>query len=288
MTRNDTRTGIWLMVVTTFIFAMQDGISRHLAEAYNTYMVIMIRYWFFAAFVIGIARLQAGSIKKAAATTQPVVQGFRAAILALEVLVMVQGFVYLGLVESHAVFACYPLLIAALSGPVLGEYVGWRRWAAIGVGFIGVIIILQPSGGVFSPYAAIPLLAAFMFALYGLLNRYVARKDSAATTFFWTGVVGAVVTTAIGIWHWEPMSQTDWMWMGVLCLTASLAHWTLIKAYEAAEASAVQPCAFLQLVFASALGVTVFGDTIRTNVVLGAVIIVSAGLFTLWRARQKR
>ncbi len=288
MTRNDTRTGIWLMVVTTFIFAMQDGISRHLAEAYNTYMVIMIRYWFFAAFVIAIARLQAGSIKKAAATTQPVVQGFRAAILALEVLVMVQGFVYLGLVESHAVFACYPLLIAALSGPVLGEYVGWRRWAAIGVGFIGVIIILQPSGGVFSPYAAIPLLAAFMFALYGLLNRYVARKDSAATTFFWTGVVGAVVTTAIGIWHWEPMSRTDWMWMGVLCLTASLAHWTLIKAYEAAEASAVQPFAFLQLVFASALGVTVFGDTIRTNVVLGAVIIVSAGLFTLWRARQKR
>ncbi len=287
MTRNDTRTGIWLMVVTTFIFAMQDGISRHLAEAYNTYMVIMIRYWFFAAFVIGIARLQAGSIKKAAATTQPLVQGFRAAILALEVLVMVQGFVYLGLVESHAVFACYPLLIAALSGPVLGEYVGWRRWAAIGVGFIGVIIILQPSGGVFSPYAAIPLLAAFMFALYGLLNRYVARKDSAATTFFWTGVVGAVVTTAIGIWRWEPMSQTDWMWMGVLCLTASLAHWTLIKAYEAAEASAVQPFAFLQLVFASALGVTVFGDTIRTNVVLGAVIIVSAGLFTLWRARQK-
>ena len=155
------------------------------------------------------------------------------------------------------------------------------------MGFIGVIIILQPSGGVFSPYAAIPLLAAFMFALYGLLNRYVARKDSAATTFFWTGVVGAVVTTAIGIWHWEPMSQTDWMWMGVLCLTASLWHWTLIKAYEAAEASAVQPFAFLQLVFASALGVTVFGDTIRTNVVLGAVIIVSAGLFTLWRARQK-
>ncbi len=287
MTRNDTRTGIWLMVITTFIFAMQDGISRHLAESYNTYMVIMIRYWFFAAFVISIARLQAGSIKKAAATTQPLIQGFRAAVLALEVIVMVQGFVYLGLVESHAIFACYPLLIAALSGPVLGEYVGWRRWVAIGIGFVGVVIILQPSDGVFSPYAAIPLLAALMFALYGLLNRYVARKDSAATTFFWTGVVGAVVTTAIGIWHWVPMTQTDWMWMGMLCITASLAHWTLIKAYEAAEASAVQPFAFLQPVFAAALGVTLFGDTIRTNVLIGAVIIVAAGLFTLWRARQK-
>ncbi|SIS54841.1 Permease of the drug/metabolite transporter (DMT) superfamily [Roseivivax lentus] len=287
MTGNDTTRGIWLMVVTTFVFAMQDGISRHLAETYNTYMVVMIRYWFFAAFVIATARLQAGSIRAAARTEQPWLQMFRAALLAAEVLVMVQGFVYLGLVESHAVFACYPLLIAVLSGPVLGEYVGWRRALAIVVGFVGVLIILQPSGGVFSPYAAIPLLAAFMFALYGLLNRYVARRDSAATTFFWTGVVGAAVTTALGIWRWEPMSGADWGWMGLLCLTASFAHWTLIKAYEAAEASAVQPFAYLQLPFASALGIFVFGETLRLNVALGAAIIVGAGLFTLWRARRQ-
>ncbi|MCE0505497.1 MULTISPECIES: DMT family transporter [unclassified Roseivivax] len=286
MTQNDTRRGVMLMVVTTFVFAMQDGISRHLAETYNVYMVIMIRYWFFAAFVIGLARVQAGSIRVAARSAQPLVQIFRSALLALEVLVMVQGFVYLGLVESHAVFAVYPLLIALMAGPVLGEYVGWRRALAIAVGFVGVLIILQPSGGVFSPYAAIPLLAAFMFALYGLLNRYVARRDSAATTFFWTGVVGAVVTTALGIWRWEPMSGTDWAWMGCLCLTASFAHWTLIKAYEAAEASAVQPFAYLQLPFASALGIFVFGETLRTNVAIGAAIIVGAGLFTLARARK--
>jgi drug/metabolite transporter (DMT)-like permease len=90
---------------------------------------------------------------------------------------MVLAFTLLGLVESHAVFTCYPLLVAALSGPILGERVGWRRWAAIGVGFIGVLVILQPGVRVFEVEALIPLTSAFMFALYGLLTRYAARKD---------------------------------------------------------------------------------------------------------------
>jgi drug/metabolite transporter (DMT)-like permease len=109
---------------------------------------------------------------------------------------MVLAFTLLGLVESHAVFTCYPLLIAALSGPILGERVGWRRWAAIGVGFIGVLVILQPGVRVFEVEALIPLTSAFMFALYGLLTRYAARKDRTETSFFWTGTVGAVVMTA--------------------------------------------------------------------------------------------
>ncbi|MFW2543028.1 DMT family transporter [Primorskyibacter sp. 2E107] len=278
--------GIWLMVVTTFIFAMQDGLSRHLAGEYNTMMVVMIRYWFFAAFVIAIAKRKAGGIRIAAQSGMPWVQAFRAALLVVEINVMVIGFVYLGLIESHAVFACYPLLVAALSGPVLGETVGWRRWAAIGVGFIGVIIILQPSGGVFSPYAVIPLGAALMFALYGLLTRYVARTDSAATSFFYTGTVGMVIATAIGAWFWVPMTAPDWGWMALLCLTGAAGHYTLIRVYEVAEASAVQPFAYLQLVFASALGIIVFGEHIRLNVALGVALIVLAGLFTLWRARQ--
>ncbi|MDU8911333.1 DMT family transporter [Aestuariicoccus sp. MJ-SS9] len=287
MTTQNTRLGIWLMVVTTFIFALQDGLSRHLAGEYNAMMVVMVRYWFFAAFVMTVASRQAGGLRAAAASSMPWVQAFRGALLALEINVMVAGFVFLGLVESHAVFACYPLLIAALSGPVLGEHVGWRRWAAIAVGFVGVLIILQPDQGVFSPYAAIPLLAALMFALYGLLTRYVGRVDSAATSFFWTGTVGAVVATVIGIWFWQNMTPPDWGWMAMLCITGAMGHYTLIKCYEVAEASAVQPFAYLQLVFASAFGVFLFGETIRANVAFGAGLIVAAGLFTLWRARQK-
>ncbi|MBP0481567.1 DMT family transporter [Sagittula salina] len=287
MTEQNTRLGIWLMVVTTFVFAMQDGLSRHLASEYNTMMVVMIRYWFFALFVMTIAARQSGGLKRAMRSGHPVVQCFRGALLVVEINVMVLAFVYLGLVESHAVFAAYPLLVAALSGPVLGEQVGWRRWTAIGVGFVGVIIILQPSGGVFSPYAVIPLCAALMFALYALLTRYVARTDSAATSFFYTGTAGAVVATLIGAWYWQPMTAPDWAWMALLCLTGVSGHYLMIRAYEVAEASAVQPFAYLQLVFASTLGLVVFGETLRLNVITGAGLIVAAGLFTLWRARVR-
>jgi len=286
MTEQNTRLGIILMVVTTFIFAVQDGISRHLAGEYNVLMVVMIRYWFFAAFVMSVAARKAGGLRAAAQTRQPLVQGFRAVLLVAEICVMVYGFTLLGLVESHAVFTCYPLLIAALSGPILGEYVGWRRWAAIAVGFVGVIIILEPGFGVFQPAAVVPLIAALMFALYGLLTRYVAWQDTAATSFFWTGTVGSVAMTAVGLWFWEPMTGPDWVWMGALCITGALGHFTLIKCYEVAEASSVQPFAYLQLVFGSAIGITVFSETIRLNVAMGAALIVGAGLFTLWRQRQ--
>lgn len=288
MMQSNTRLGIWLMIATTFVFAMQDGISRHLAAEYNVLMVVMIRYWFFAAFVIAVAARKSGSVRAAAATAQPGVQIFRGLLLAGEICVMVAGFTLLGLVESHAIFAAYPLLVAALSGPVLGEVVGWRRWAAIGVGFVGVLIILQPGVTVFAPAALFPLASALMFALYGLLTRFVARKDSAATSFFWTGVTGAVAMTAVGLFYWEPMTAPDWRWMGLLCVTGALGHFLLIKCYEVAEASAVQPFAYLQLVFASALGILVFGETIRANVAVGAAIVVGAGLFTLWREQRRK
>lgn len=288
MTEQNTRLGIMLMIATTFVFAMQDGISRHLAGEYNVFMVIMIRYWFFAAFVMSIAARKAGGLRAAAKTSQPILQAFRAILLVTEICVMVLAFTILGLIESHAVFTCYPLLVAALSGPVLGEKVGWRRWAAIGVGFIGVLIILQPGFGVFRIEAIVPLIAALMFALYGLLTRYAARKDTTATSFFWTGTVGSLAMTSVGVWFWEPMTGPDWGWMGLLCITGALGHWLLIKCYEVAEASAVQPFAYLQLVFVSVLGILVFSETIRTNVAIGAVLIVAAGLFTLWRERQNR
>lgn len=286
MSTQNTRLGIWLMVMTTFIFAVQDGISRHLAGEYNVLMVVMIRYWFFAAFVMAVAARKAGGLRAAAATTQPLLQGFRALLLVAQICVIISAFTILGLIETHAVFACYPLLVAALSGPVLGEKVGWRRWSAIAVGFVGVLIILEPGFGVFKPQAVIAFVAALMFSLYVLLTRYVARRDSAATSFFWTGTVGSVAMTAVGMWYWEPMLGPDWVWMAALCITGSAGHYTLIRCYEVAEASAVQPFAYLQLMFVSIIGILVFSETIRTNVALGGALVVSAGLFTLWRQRR--
>ena len=281
----NTRLGILLMIATSAIFAVQDGISRHLGEAVNIYMVVMIRFWFMSAFVLALAARSPGGLKRAAKSRYPLLQLFRGFLLVAEILVMVVAFIKLGLIETHAVFVVYPLLVTLFSGPVLGEKIGWRRWLAVLVGFLGVLVILNPGGGVFTPWALLPLSAAAMFALYGLLTRYVAREDSAATSFFWTGIAGAVFITPFGLLHWQNMSAGDWGLMAVLCCTAVLGHWLLIKAYDVAEASDIQPFAYFQLPFVSFLGLVLFNENLRINVVIGAGIVVAAGLFTLWRQR---
>lgn len=286
-TTQNTGLGIWLMIATSAVFALQDGISRHLAAEYNVTMVVMIRFWFFALFVMALAARAPGGLRAATRSATPLIQALRGVLLATEVCVMVVAFVKLGLIASQAVFTCYPLLIAALSGPILGESVGWRRWTAIAVGFAGVLIVLQPGFAVFSPWALVALTAALLFALYGLLTRYVARHDAPSVSFFWTGTVGALALTPFGLAHWEAMSLKDWGWMAALCCTACLGHWMLIRAYAVAEASVIQPFAYLQLVFVAALGITLFNESIALNVIVGASIVVGAGIFTLWRQTVK-
>ena len=280
--------GIGLMIAAMLVFASQDGVSRYLAGEYNVIMVVMIRYWFFAAFVLALTTRQPGGIRATAATPQLRLQLGRGALLALEICVMVYAFTLLGLVTSLAIFMVNPLLVAALSGPILGEKVGWRRWAAVGVGFVGLLIILKPGLGVFDPNAIIAFAASLMFALYTMLTRYASRRDRAATSFFWTGVTGAIVMTIIGPFFWEPMAPHDWGWMALLCVLGASGHWLLIKTYDIAEASAVQPFAYLQLAFASMIGITVFGEVLQLNVAFGTALIVAAGLFTLFRERARR
>lgn len=286
MTKQNERLGILLMIITTIVFASQDGLSKYLATEYNVYMVVMIRYWFFAAFVISMSSRRTGGIKRVAKTKSPILQIFRSLILVAEMCITILAFTLLGLAETHAIFASYPLIIAMLSGPILGEYVGWRRWLAISVGFIGILIILNPGNGIFSPYALVPLAGAILFALYGLLTRYVGQNDNSSTSFFWTGVVGSIAMTVVGLNFWDPVSKSDWSIMLLLSASGVVGHYLLIKCYEVAEASAVQPFAYLQLIWASMIGIIIFGEQITTNVLIGACIIVGAGLFTLWRERK--
>ena len=275
------------MAVTMLIFAVQDGISQYLAREYNVFFIVMVRYWFFALFVVIVCSKQPGGLRKAISTKQPFLQVFRGALLALEVIVMITSFTLLGLIESHAIFSIYPLLVAALSGPVLKEFVGWKRWSAIFIGFIGVMIILKPSNNVFSLEAIIPLVAALMFALYSLLTRYAARQDTSMTSFFWTGIIGAVVMSIVGSGYWIALKPVDWAWLGLLCILACLAHYLLIKCYELSEASSLQPFAYLQLLFATIIGLWIFSEKLEVHVVMGAFLVVLSGLFAIWRERQK-
>ena len=283
----DPRRGITLMIAVTAIFAAQDGLSRHLAEATNVLMVVTIRYWFFAAFVMVVAGRKAGGLRQAGSSSVLPLQVFRGVLLATQICVMVLAFTLLGLIDAHAIYICYPLIVAALSVPLLGERVGPHRWVAIALGFVGVLIIIRPGLGVFSPAALVALLSGFMFALYSTLTRRVSRHDRAETSFFWTGVAGAVVMTPVGLMWWEPMGGSDWLLMLLLCISGATGHWLLIRAYEAAEAGVLQPFAYLQFPFASVIGLFVFGDVLTLPVAIGAALIVSSGLYTIYRARRR-
>jgi drug/metabolite transporter (DMT)-like permease len=288
MAEQSIRRGILFMVLSTLVFSAQDGLSMHLASVANPVFVVMIRFWAFAVFVTVLSARREGGLRAAVRTGVPLLQLARGILLALEVIVTIAVFTYLGLAETHAIFAVCPLIVVALSGPVLGERVGWRRWAAVGAGFAGILIILRPGAGVVEPGALLALLGAAMFATYGILTRLASRTDPASASFFWTGVIGAAFMTLVGPFFWDEFSPGDWVLMGILCVTGATAHWLYIKAFEAAEAAAIQPFAYLQLVFASLIGVFAFGERVDGWTVAGAALIVGAGIYAFWRESVRK
>ncbi len=285
-TGQNTALGIVLMLATVFCYTVQDGITRFLAGEYNVMMVVMVRYWIFALFVIALALRRPGGLR-AVATKRPWLHLTRAALHIGEICVIVLSFTLIGLINTHAIFAVCPLLVAALSGPVLGEKVGLARWIAIGAGFAGMLVILQPGSGLFTPLALLPLLSAAGFALYSVLTRLATEREPAFTAFFWSGMLGAVMMTVVGLPFWERMTPTDWAWTLANGLVAILSNWLMIRAYQVAEAAAIQPFAYFQLVFVSIMGITLFNETIATATVIGAGIVVAAGLFSLTLARGR-
>ena len=285
MTEQNQRLGIALMLGSVLAFSVMDGLSRHLAGTYNVLMVVMIRYWLFAGFVVALAWRQPNR-RAAIATRQPLIHLARAALLIAEICLIVQSYTAIGLGNTHAVFACCPLIITALSVPILGERVGWRLWMAIGAGFGGILIILQPGAGMFSLAALLPLASALMFGLYSVLTRLATRSEASFVSLFWSAVLGAILISGIGLWFWQPMSGVDWGWMLAYGSMAAFGNWLLIRCYAVAEASSVQSFAYLQLVFVTAIGVIFFGEAIQTHVVVGAMVVVAAGLITIWQARS--
>ncbi len=287
MSKNPTK-GIWLMIAVVAIFAAQDGFSRYLAGEYNTLMVVMVRYWVFAGFVILLALRRPEGIRAAIRTRYPLAHAARAVLLVTEICIIVWGYTLIGLIESHAVFAICPLLVAAGSGIFLGEKISAPRWAALGAGLVGVIVILRPGMGVFTPAALLPFVSAIMFAAYSVLTRLTTRGEATFPAFFWPGVIGAVLATLVGIPNWQPVSPTDLPFLMIYAALSVLSHWLLLKCYEATEASRVQPYAYLQIVFVTIIGLTFFSETLAPMVAFGAAIVVGAGLFALSLERRER
>ena len=281
--QNNVLFGITLMVITTFMFSSMDGVSRYLAENNNVFTLVTMRYWFIAFVMIVTCLFIKNRVSDILNTKQPYIQFSRGVILSLNNCLVVYTFTLLGLVETHAIIACYPLIVAGLSVPFLGERFGWRRWMAIFTGFIGVIIILRPNTNVITEGSIFAIIGAIMFAVYLILTRYVSRSDTAITSFFWTGIGGTVTMSLISLFIWDDILKEDYLWLFIMCVLSAGSHFMMVKTLQVAEASVVQPFSYLQLVFGSIIGVTIFSESIDLMIIIGALVVIGSGLFTTWR-----
>jgi drug/metabolite transporter (DMT)-like permease len=281
--------GYLFALAATTIFSFQDAISKHLGDHYPPIFVTMIRYWAFGAFCILLASRKRGGLRAAASTTRPLLQIVRGVLLAGEIMIVITAFAHAGLAHSTAVLSATPILVTLLSIPLLGERVGWRRWSAIIAGLVGVLLILKPdASGFVDPWLLLPVVCCVMYAIYLIATRLVSRTDAPATSFFYTGVAGAVAATLVGPFFWADLEGWDQAWMGVLCITGMTGHYLVIRAYDLLDASAVQPISYLGLVYASLFGVFLYGETLTWNIVAGSAIVVGAGIFTFWREYMLR
>lgn len=278
--------GLFFALTAVSIFAVQDGISKHLGQAYPPVFVAMIRYWFFAAFVLALASRNPGGIKQTARSNRLVLQIIRGALLVGQIVVSIYSFSRVGLAQTHTIFAATPLVVACLSVPLLGETVGWRRWAAIGVGLLGIMLIIDPTHATFNSSIFVPVACTVMFALYSVLTRMVSRTDTSQTSFFYTGIAGAVAITLVGPFYWTTITPDYWFWMLALCITGMSGHYLLIRAFDVLDAVVVQPIFYWQTVLVCLIGTFIFGEVMTWNMIAGCVVVIGAGLFTILREAQ--
>jgi len=277
---------ITLLVIATLFFAFQDALTKFLVQTLPASQIVAVRFFFFALFALAYVGRRVG-IKKALKSRRPWMQVIRGLLLSSEIIVFAYAIRFLGLAEMQAIFASFPLLITALSVPFLGESVGWRRWLAVLLGFIGTVIILRPGTGVFEPAAAIALTAAFMFSIYNILTRKVSRYDSFETSLLYMALFGFFGSMVIAPFYWSPVSTGEIYWLLLISGTSIIGHLLLIKSLALAPAVVLQPFNYFLLVWAIIIGYLLYGEVLAPTTLLGAAIVVGSGIFIAHREYKK-
>lgn len=281
-------TGILFCLGSMFIFAAQDAITKVLVKEMDVAQFIMVRYWVFALFALVWASCF-GGLSKAIVTKRPLLQIIRSLLSVAEIAIFNLSLRYLGLAEAHSLLAVFPLIAIALAAPLLGERVGMKRWLAVGIGFIGTLIILRPGFELFKPEALIAITAALFFALYNLITRQVsAAGDGFNTNMLYMALIGCASATVFGIPAWREPSGDEWMMLMVLSVTGVIAHLLLVKALEFAPASVLQPFNYSLLLFATLFGVVIFAELPDLMTLIGSAVVIGSGLYVISIGRADR
>lgn len=196
---------------------------------------------------------------------------------------------YLRLDQTITITFLTPLLVALLAGPLLGEWVGWRRMVAIVVGFLGILVAVHPGLGSINPAILYSVLAMLCYAGFMLITRRIAHYDPPFVTLFYSMLVGAVGLAPFAVRDWvSPTSALDVVLLFALGVFGGLGHFLFIHAYRLAPASHVAPFVYFQLLYMVAIGFLVFGDVPDGWTILGAGIVVASGIYLFHRERVTR
>lgn len=278
--------GILLMLVATALFGAMDGISKLLVLAYPAPFVLWVRHLIAVPLVLAMVFAARG--RPPLRANRPVLQIARTAVLVFEMVLVLLAFRLMPLAAVHAIVAATPLLVAALSVPLLGERVGWRRWLAVLTGFVGVLLIVRPGPGVVHPGALLALACAVLFALYNIMTRLAARHDQPATSYVWQTLSAAALLTLLGPFFLAEVATVHWPLLAALGLMGAVGHYLLVRALSLVPAVVVQPIFYTMIVWAAFWGLVLFAEVPDRFTLGGAVLIVGAGLFAALREHRLR
>lgn len=277
--------GIALVVAATFLFASHDGLSKFLGGIYPVIMVVWARYVVHTLLMAGIFMPQAGL--RVLRTRRPLLQTLRALSLLSTSLLFTAGLQYLPLAEATSVNFLAPVLVTALSAPLLKERVTLGQWLAVVMGFIGVLVVVHPGGAMFTPAILFPFGSALGFCFYQLLTRILAAHDSPTTSNFYAGLCNTLIMSALVPFFWQTPQWQHVLLMLALGGCGMTAHLLLTKAFRHAAPALLAPFSYCQIVFAGVLGLVVFGQVPDTTSIVGIAIICLSGLGAAWMQRRK-
>ena len=273
--------GVLMMCVAVLCFATMNGFVKELRiQELPLVEIIWGRYFFHTLLVLAIfprkiPTLLSGSDKK--------LQVIRSILVLLATACMFTAVGLMPLADAVAITFIAPLLITALSVPLLKERVGLRRWIAVFVGFVGMIVIVRPGGGLFQLAALLPISVTIFYALYQIITRVISHRTDPINSLFYTAIVGGVLMSLIVPFFWQTPTLEQWGLLIVAGFLGGLGHWAIIMAYQRAEAPLVAPFAYSELIWAILLGLTLFGDFPDLWTLVGAGIIALSGIYILQR-----
>ncbi|MFD1333728.1 DMT family transporter [Methylopila musalis] len=278
--------GVGLLLLALTCFCGLDATAKALNGHMHTMQVVWARYVFH--FLLMLPFVNPWNTPGLIRSRRPKLQIGRAMLLIMVTACNFFALIYLQLDETMSITFATPLMVAVLAGPMLGEWVGPKRFAAILVGFLGVLVVTRPGFGGLHPAALVAFLGCVAYALYLIATRVLAAHDPTTTTLFFSGLVGVVVTTPIVPFFWTWPTGLDWLALAAVGAFGGIGHGLLIAAYRLAPAAILAPFIYAQLVGMITMGYLVFGDVPGLWTLSGAAIVIASGLYLITRERVTR